>query len=70
MKKWRDEKFFCLVKKKNEIIENKFGKNFLLLNQTKMTLKETSEKKEKEKKKDNFLDEAGWIAKRKRQKVM
>ena len=66
----RDEKLFYLVKKKNEIIENKFGKNFLLLNQTKMTLKETSEKKEKEKKKDNFLDEAGWIAKRKRQKVM
>ena len=46
----RDEKSFYSVKKKNEIIENKFGRNLLLLNQTKLTLKETSEKKEKEKK--------------------
>ena len=50
MKKLRDEKLFFLVKNKNEIIENKFGRNLLLLNQTKLTLKETSEKKEKEKK--------------------
>ena len=30
MEKLRDEKLFCLVEKKNDMIENKIGRNLLL----------------------------------------